>query len=230
MIRLKDLLAEISLGSVTPYATQFVWRDNWGDGESWEARFEAVEGGVDEPQMTSSIMMTMTKWTTSRHSDSGEWQFAYFVRTKDDNGWTTTTRYSAASGHVNTFRLFRTIGEAIRDFANTQPDVDVIDISGSDTYDAKGAQKSRIYVELLRTNPDLREFNILADGTHVYLIRKTAAGKTADSTGIEDDYWSADGSETDTSDDAADVPDWQADANAQFLQQRAAWSDRFRRS
>jgi hypothetical protein len=221
MIRLKDLLQEISLASVSPYATQFVWQDKWGDAESWECKFEAD---------SQPITMTMTKWKSSRHSDHGEWQFSYFVRTKDDNGWTTTTRYSAASGHVNTFRLFRTIGEAIRDFANTQPDVDVIDISGSDTYDAKGAQKSRIYVELLRTNPDLREFNILADGTHVYLIRKTAAGKTADSTGIEDDYWSADGSETDTSDDAADVPDWQADANAQFLQQRAAWSDRFRRS
>ena len=209
MIRLKDLLTEISLASVTPYATQFVWRDRWGDSESWEARFEAVEGGIDEPQMTSSVMMTMTKWKSSRHGDDGEWQFAYFVRTKDDNGWTTTTRYSAASGHVNTFRLLRTIGEAIRDFANTQPDVDVIDISGSDTYDAKGAQKSRIYVELLRTNPDLREFNILADGTHVYLIRKTAAGKTADSTGIEDDYYAADGSEasTDVNSDWRHEPD-----------------------
>ena len=57
------------------------------------------------------------------------------------------------------------------------------------------AQKSRIYIEFLRTNPDLREFNILADGRHVYLIRKTAAAKSADTTGIEDDYWSADGSE-----------------------------------
>jgi hypothetical protein len=154
--------------------------------------------------------MTMTKWKSSRHSDSGEWQFAYFVRSGDDDGWTTTTRYSAAQGSVNTYRLFKTIGEAIRDFANTQPDVDVIDISGSDMSDAKGAQKSRIYIEFLRTNPDLREFNILADGRHVYLIRKTAAGKTADATGIEDDdYWSADGSEhsTDVNSDWRHDPD-----------------------
>ena len=189
MIRLKDLLTEISLASVTPYATQFVWRDNWGDGESFETKFEAD---------SQPITMTMTLWKSSRHSDHGEWQFAYFVRTKDDNGWTTTTKYSAASGDVNMFRLFKTIGEAIRDFANTHQDVDVIDITGSDTYDEKGAQKSRIYTELLRTNPGLSEFNVVPHGRGLYLVRKTAAGKTADATGVEDgdDYWSADGSET----------------------------------
>ena len=90
-----------------------------------------------------------------------------------------------------------------------QPNVDVIDISGSDTYDAKGAQKNNIYIEFLRTNPDLREFNILADGRHVYLIRKTAAGKSADASGIEDDYWTADGSEesTDVNSDWRHEPD-----------------------
>jgi hypothetical protein len=191
MIRLKDLLTEISLASVTPYATQFVWRDNWGDKESFECKFEAD---------SQPITMTMTKWKSSRYSDNGEWQFAYFVRTKDDNGWTTTTRQSAASGQLNTLRLFKTIGEAIRDFANTQQGVDVIDITGSDTYDAKGAQKSRIYIEFLRTNPDLREFNILSDGRGVFLIRKTASGRAADSTGVEDkdDYWTPDGSEEST--------------------------------
>jgi hypothetical protein len=191
MIRLTDLLNEISLASVTPYATQFVWRDNWGDKESFECKFEAD---------SQPITMTMTKWKSSRHSDNGEWQFAYFVRTKDDNGWTTTTKQSAASGQLNTFRLFKTIGEAIRDFANTQQGVDVIDITGSDTYNQKGAQKSRIYIEFLRTNPDLREFNILSDGRGVFLIRKTASARAADSTGVEDgdDYWTPDGSEEST--------------------------------
>ena len=181
-------MIEISLGSVTPYATQFVWRDNWGDAESFETKFEAD---------SQPITMTMTKWKSSKYSDSGEWQFAYFVRTADDNGWTTTSKYSAASGDVNTFRLFKTIGEAIRDFANTHQGVDVIDITGSDTYDDKGAQKSRIYTELLRTNPGLGEFNVVAHGRGLYLVRKTAAAKSADATGVEDadDYWSADGSE-----------------------------------
>jgi hypothetical protein len=189
MIRLQDLLQEITLGSVTPYATQFVWQDKWGDAESFEARFEAD---------SQPITMTMTKWKSSRHSDSGEWQFAYFVRNDVDNGWTTTTRDSTARGEVNMFRLFKTIGEAIRDFANTQPGVDVIDITGSDMSDAKGAQKSRIYIEFLRTNPDLREFDVLANGRHVYLIRKAGTGAAADATGVEpetDDYWTPDGSE-----------------------------------
>jgi hypothetical protein len=177
MIKLQDILTEITLGSVVPYATQFVWQDKWGDAEALECKWMAD---------SQPITMTMTKWKSSRHSDSGEWQFAYFVRSTDGEGWTTTTRRSASRGQLNVFRLFKTLGEAIRDFANTQPDVDVIDISGSDTYDAKGAQKNNIYIEFLRNNPDLREFNILADGRHVYLIRKTAVGKTADASGIED--------------------------------------------
>lgn len=177
MIRLVDILTEISLGSVTSYATQFIWRDKWGDKESFECKFEAD---------SQPITMTMTKWKSSRYSDSGEWQFAYFVRTTDDNDWTTTTRQSAARGSLNMFRLFKTIGEAIRDFANTQQGVDVVDITGSDTYDDKGAQKSRIYIELLRANPDLAEFDILQNGRGVYLVRKTDAARGADATGIED--------------------------------------------
>ena len=191
MIRLVDLLTEISLGSVTSYATQFTWRDNWGDKESFECKFEAD---------SQPITMTMTKWKNSKYGDSGEWQFAYFVRTTDDNGWTTTTRQSAARGSLNMFRLFKTIGEAIRDFANMQQGVDVVDITGSDTYDIKGAQKSRIYIELLRANPDLAEFDIMQHGRGVFLVRKTATAKTADATGIEDDYWTPDGSEDVTDD------------------------------
>jgi hypothetical protein len=192
MIRLSNLLIEISLGSVTPYATQFVWRDNWGDAESFEAKFEAD---------SQPITMTMTKWKHSQHGDTGEWQFAYFVRSKDGEGWTTTTRQSAAQGELNTFRLFKTIGEAIRDFANTQPGVDVIDVSGSDTYDAKGAQKTRIYTALLQSNADLAAFKVVQGATRLFLVRKTA-GAQPDATGIEDadDYWTPDGSETATDD------------------------------
>ena len=203
MIRLKDLLAEISLGSVTPYATSFTWRDNWGDGESWEAKFEAVEGGEDEPQRISSIMMTMTLWKSSKFSDSGEWQFAYFVRTNDDNGWTTTSKYSAASGDVNPFRLFKTLGEAIRDFAESREGVDVNDITGSDTYDAKGAQKTRIYADFLRTNPGLNQFDVVPTGRGLYLVRK-GVEKTDDTDDV-DDFYRPDGSDSDVN------SDWRAD-------------------
>lgn len=194
MIRLRDLLMEISLGSVTPYATQFVWRDNWGDGESFEARFEAD---------SQPITMTMTLWKSSKFSDSGEWQFAYFVRSADDNGWTTTTRHSGARGELNTFRLFRTIGEAIRDFAESREGVDVIDITGSDTYDAKGAQKSRIYAELLRTNPGLNQFDAIPTGRGLYLVRK-GVEKTDDTDDV-DDFYRPDGSDSDVN------SDWRAD-------------------
>lgn len=210
MIRLKDILNEITLGSVTPYANRFVWRDNWGDGESYETKFWAKEGEPGTVEAVSQpVMMTMTKWKSSKFSDSGEWQFAYFVRTGDANSWTTTTQYSAATGQLNPFRLFRTLGEAIREFAGVVPGVDVIDITGSDTYDAKGAQKSRIYADFLRTNPGLSEFDVMNAGRGLYLVRrgvtKTAAPAWAEDPdaydAVDDDYWTPDGSE-DTSTDS----------------------------
>lgn len=205
MIRLKSLLPasilqEISLASVTPYATQFVWRDNWGDGESFEAKFEAD---------SQPITMTMALWKSSKFSDSGEWQFAYFVRTADDDGWTTTTAHSGARGELNTLRLFRTIGEAIRDFAAGREGVDVIDITGSDMHRAKGAQKSRIYTEFLRTNPNLAEFDVVPTGRGLYLVRKGVTKTEAPEwtedpdayDAVDDDSWTPDGSETDDDDD-----------------------------
>lgn len=202
MIRLKDLLTEISLASVTPYATQFTWRDNWGDAESFEAKFEAL----GDNQVSQPITMTMTRWKSSRYSDSGEWQFAYFVRTKDDNGWTTTTRDSASRGQLNMLRLFRTIGEALRDFAATQSGVDVIDITGSDTYDAKGAQKSRIYADLLRANPALSEFAVVSPGGRgLFLVRKGVTKSDAPA-------WAED---PDDSRDAYDSPDGSAETQSE---------------
>ena len=176
MIRLTDLLTEITLGSVTPYATQFVWQDKWGDAEAFECKFMAD---------SQPITMTMTKWKRSQHGDSGEWQFAYFVRGKDGFGWTTTSKQSAAQGQLNMLRLFKTIGEAIRDFADQHAGVDVIDVSGSDSSEDKGAQKTRIYMELLQSNPDLSAFKVVQGATRLYLVRK-ADGPQPDATGIED--------------------------------------------
>jgi hypothetical protein len=177
MIRLKDLITEISLASVSPYANQFVWTDRWGDGESWECKFVAD---------SQPITMTMMWWKSSAIGDEGEWQFAYFVRTKDDNGWTTTASNGAAQGAANIFRLFKTIGAALRDFADTHANVDVIDVTGSDNQPGKSQQKTHIYIEFLRTNPDLREFNILQGSTRLYLVRKDIDTRQADATGIED--------------------------------------------
>lgn len=174
MIRLKDLITEISLASVTPYATQFVWKDRYGDGESWQCNFEAD---------SQPITMTMMLWKRSQFGDSGEWQFAYFVRTGDGQGWTTSVASSSARGALNTLRLFKTLGEAIRDFADTVPGVDVIDVTGGDGNVSKETQKTRIYTDLLRANPDLAAFRVVQGATRLFLVRK--ADSRADASGID---------------------------------------------
>jgi hypothetical protein len=173
---MKDLITEISLASVTPYATQFVWRDRYGDGESWQCNFEAD---------SQPITMTMMLWKRSQFGDSGEWQFSYFVRTQDGQGWTTSVASSSARGALNTLRLFKTLGEAIRDFADTVPGVDVIDVTGGDSTPNKEMQKTRIYTDLLRANPDLAAFNVVQGSTRLFLVRKADGAARPDASGID---------------------------------------------
>jgi hypothetical protein len=182
MTRLRDLLVEITLGSVEPYATSFQWSDRHGDGDEYRAGFVAEEPGR-EPQ---DIMMTMHHWAKSQLSDSGAWEFAYYVRTPDGQGWTVRGDRGAAVGNVNYLRLIRTIGAAIRDFVDTTPNVDVIDITGSDEgMGEKGPQKSAIYRQLLAVNPMMSEFDTREWGGKLYMVRRLT--NRYDATGIKDE-------------------------------------------
>jgi hypothetical protein len=173
MTRLQDLLMEITLGSVEPYATNVQWRDTNSITEHWEARFTAEDPGR-EPQ---EILMNIHHWEQSQLADSGVWEFAFYTRTPEDagRGWTVRGDRSVAQGQVSYLRLIKTIGLALRDFARDVPGVDVIDITGSDEgVGEKGPQKSAIYRRLLDANPELSEF-----GTHefrgkLYLVRRAA--------------------------------------------------------
>jgi hypothetical protein len=183
MILLKTLLAEINLSAVQPYTTQHVWRDKWNDAESFETQFQA-DG--------QTIQMTMNHYTRSQFSDSGEWQFAFFAQdreTADRNAarhnWTTSAALSAATGQVDTFRLFKTVGLAIRDFADTHPGVDVVDITGGDINTDKEQQKSRIYARFLQTNPDLSDFRVELGSTKLFLVRKNMDRAQPDASGID---------------------------------------------
>jgi hypothetical protein len=176
MILLKSLLAEISLSSVQPYATQFVWRDKYGTHDFYIAEFEA-EG--------NPIQMTMNHFGRSAFGDSGEWQFAYFVRSKDGQRWTTSAGQSAAAGAVNVLRIMKTVGLAIRNFAETRSGVDVIDVSGGDAQINKELQKSAIYANFLRTNPDLSDFRVEQGATRLFLVRKNIDKPRPDASGID---------------------------------------------
>jgi hypothetical protein len=176
MIKLKDILREITLGSVEPYATHFEWRDKWGDGDSYEARFTAE---------SQPILMNIHHFAKSAFADSGTWEFAFFARSQDDAGWTVRGDRGTAAGQVSYLRLIKTIGLALRDFIDTVPGVDVVDITGSDEgVGTKGPQKTAIYRQLLASNPMMSEFTFREWGGKLYMIRKNIS--SADATGIKD--------------------------------------------
>jgi hypothetical protein len=134
MIRLQDLITEIGIGGVQPYATQFTWSLNGGHRES---EFDA--DGVP-------IIFAFTPHT------SREWDFAILTPTADSAGWTVAHARSAATGQISYLRLMSTVAEALLDFiADWQPES--IDITGSDTSSTeKDLQKTRIYKSMLASN------------------------------------------------------------------------------
>lgn len=181
MIRLKTLLTEISLGSVKPYATSFVWRKPHPEDDIWEADFVAD---------AQPIKMVMQRWRTPVPDHDYEYQFAYFTRAGNGwpyDGWTTSTSLSAAAGNTNVLALLKTVGLAIRDFADQTPDCDVIDITGADSAAQKGEQKTRIYQILFRDNGMTSGFAMKSYGGKLYLIRTGIRGRTADATGVSND-------------------------------------------
>jgi len=176
MIKLKDILREITLGSVEPYATHFEWQDKWGDGDSYEARFTAE---------SQPILMNIHHFAKSAFADSGTWEFAFFAQSQDAAGWTVRGDRGTAAGQVSYLRLIKTIGLALRDFIDTVPGVDVIDITGSDEgMGVKGPQKSAIYRQLLAANPLMSEFDLKEFRGKLYMIRKNIS--RADATGVKD--------------------------------------------
>ena len=162
MIQLRALLAEITLGGVSPYATQFTW-SRMTDTESRETQFQA--DGV-------TITLAMVD------QGSQQWAFAILTPTQDGEGQTVAHDRSAAAGQVNYLRLMSTVAEALIDFA-TQWQPASIDITGSDTSSgAKEAQKSRIYRALLASNMgriSAAGYRVLDRPSGLWLVRANVA-------------------------------------------------------
>jgi len=177
MIRLTDILTEISLASVSPYATQFVWSRPHTEDAIWECDFVAD---------SQPIKMVMQRWKTPIPNFEYEYQFAFFTRGQDDRGWSTAAGNTSASGALNVLGLLKTVALAIRDFADQTPDCDVIDVTGADAAYEKGEQKSRIYQELFRANGMTSGFAMKEYGGKLYLIRTQINGRSADATGVKD--------------------------------------------
>ena len=181
---MKSLLQEISLASVTPYATQFVWRQPHPEDDIWECDIEFEDEYLDYQK----IKMVMHRWKTPVPAYEYEYQFAFFSRSAptQPTGWSTSATNSAAAGNINVLALLKTVGLAIRDFADQRPDCDVIDITGADSAAQKGEQKTRIYQQLFADNGMNTGFVMKSWGGKLYLIRTGIRGRTADATGVRD--------------------------------------------
>lgn len=167
MIRLQDLLTEIGIGSVEPYVSNFVWREN---GEHREAEIDA--DGV-------RILFAFTP------HNSREWDFAILTPTAVLPGWTVAHARSTAPGRINYLRLMSTVAEAILDFvAAWQPES--IDVTGSDTHSMeKDLQKTRIYKSMLASNAArlaTSGYTWLYRNGKLWIVRKTSY----DASGVSD--------------------------------------------
>ena len=161
MIKMHALLTEITLGGVTPYATQFVWT-------------RADEGHRETQFQADGIRITLAMVDQGHQ----QWAFAILTPTADGQGHTVAHAKSAAPGQVNYLRLMATVSEALIDFA-TQWQPASIDITGSDTSSgAKEAQKSRIYRALLAANMGritTAGYRVLDISSGLWLVRANVA-------------------------------------------------------
>ena len=169
MIRLRDLLTEISIGGIRPYATQFTWTQE-GMGH-WECKIDA-----DGEPIIFAFVLTDARM-------GGEYGFAMMSQDRSREGFTVSHARSAAAGQVNYLRLIRTAAEAILDFASIYAPMS-IDVTGSDTTSTeKDLQKTRIYRGLLSANAARLAssgYTVLDRSGKLYIVRRSSA----DSTGI----------------------------------------------
>jgi hypothetical protein len=172
MIRLRDLLAEITLGSIAPYATQFVWSDK-GERGGYETKVQC--DGV-------TVVFEMdANWSP----DGEEYSFAIAMPGGGGAGFTVSHWRSDVGGQLSYLRLLQTAGEAILDFC-AQYAPSAIDVTGFDTEAGKDLQKTRIYRSLLHANANKiagAGYTILDRNGKLYLV---ARGRY-DATGIEND-------------------------------------------
>jgi hypothetical protein len=174
MIQLMQLLTEITLGSVTPYATQFAWKTERYLGKTYyESSFNAEGQAVD-----------MTMSPIDNVHDETEYIFVFM--TQDKWGLTSYSHQSSvAKGQLDYLRLIRTVGEAIIDFC-TQYAPESVDLSGGDADPAMAKKKNRIYAAFLQHNAArlmLAGYTTLQRGDKLWIVRKA----TADPTGVVDD-------------------------------------------
>ena len=173
MIKLKNILSEITFSGIRPYSTQFVWSPTKLASEgSLSTRFESDTMNVE------ATMALLNRGT--------EWSFSYWTseKTNDTIRWDINVRNTSTSSASEYLRIMVTLAEAMFDFVAQNPNVNVVEMGGYDRARNKEAQKNRIYADLLRTNIGrINQLGFVIDPTGTPgIVRKS----NADTTGIKD--------------------------------------------
>ena len=164
----KEPLAEITLGSIAPYATQFVWRSKH-DGYNTQVQCDSV---LVEFAMESN-------WSR----DGEEYSFVIALPGFGGHGFTVSHAKSDVTGQLSYLRVLQTAGEAILDFCS-QYAPEAVDVTGFDTESGKDLQKTRIYRGLLHANANklaAAGYRILDRNGKLYIVSRNRY----DATGIE---------------------------------------------
>jgi hypothetical protein len=169
---MRDLLAEITLGSTTPYATQFTWKEDFYLGQTYyESEFSA-EG--------QTVNMQLDPIRTA----DGEQEYIFVFTTQ--NRWGSQSyshNLSVARGQLDYLRLIRTVGDALLDFC-AQHAPDAVNVSGGDADAVAQQKKNRIYAAFLQDNAArlaTAGYTYLMRGDSLWIVRKS----NADATGVE---------------------------------------------
>jgi hypothetical protein len=164
-------LAEITLGSVEPYATQFVWQD----AQDWDSGYET--------RVNCDGVTVVFEMGSQYSQDGEEYSFAIAMPGSMAGGFTISHGRSHVAGQLSYLRVLRTAGEAILDFC-AQHAPSAIDVTGYDTEAGKDLQKTRIYRGLLHANAAklaAAGYRILDRSGKLYLV----AQGHYDATGVE---------------------------------------------
>ena len=175
MIHLRDILTEITLGSIKPYATQCVWKADFYLGQTYYESSFSAEG--------QPVTMQLSPLSPLRTQD-GEREYIFVFTTQNRWGMQSYSHDSSvARGQVDYLRLIRTVGDALLDFC-AQHAPDAVDVSGGDADMAAKQKKNRIYAACLRDNAtrlSTAGYTSLMRGDDLWIVRKS----NADATGIE---------------------------------------------
>jgi len=164
----REPLAEITLGSIAPYATQFVWSRK-STGYETSAMCDGIE-----------VQFEMdSNWS----ADGEEYSFAIAMPGFDGQRYTVIHSKSDVTGQLSYLRVLQTALLAILDFC-AQYAPTAIDVTGFDTESGKDRQKTRIYRGLLHANAGklaAAGYRILDRNGKLYIV----SGNRYDATGIE---------------------------------------------